>query len=82
MINSKSHVSGWSLDKGYKDNAKDETYPIRAFGSSKNSLDITVKNIISSDTVCSSIYNLFTLTVSMPGEDIPSFFIDSVKRKK
>lgn len=82
MINSKSNISGWSLDDGYKNQAKDETYPVRAFGSNKNSLVVTIKGISSSDTVCSSSSNLITVTASIPGEDSAPFFIDSIKRRK
>lgn len=79
MVDSKSNISGWSLDEGYKDQSKVETYPIRAFGSNKNSLDVSLKRMAISDFVCSSIYNLLTVTLSMPGENILPFFSDSVK---
>lgn len=82
MSDSKSNISGWSLDKGYKDQADNETIPIRVFGSSKNSLDVALRELPTSDTLCSKIYTLIALTVSMPGENILPYFINTVTGRK
>lgn len=79
MINGNPNISDWSLDSGYTDHSNKNTYPFRAFGSNKNSLDISVEYVPKRDRFCQSTYSMFRVIVGMPGEMVPPFFLNNVK---
>lgn len=76
MINSSPNTSGWSLHAGYTDQSNKNSYPIRAFGSKKNSLNIVVGNGPNGDIFCGSQYSLFTVIIGVPGEMVPNIFMN------
>lgn len=68
LVGSKSNISGWSLDKGYDDQVRNGKYPIRAFGSKKNSLRVTINVNSSNNPFPPHKLNLAYVYAQLPNE--------------